>query len=420
MRNILVPVVDGIVDMTSGFRTPGRPNHHGVDFFSVPRGTKLPILSFDSGVVVLVQRGHRTSGNWLEIWQDDGLTLTYKHFDSIDVLRNQRISRGQRIGLMGKSGQASGVHLHLEMRYERRNQGGRSAFDPMPRILARMIEIEREERPMRTAISSGHGLHVRGASSLIDEVDEARRVVNRLGEIIPTAQIFHDDTTRIIKYNIQQAIRDNVNTIVNWHNSLVRDVDVSIHFNGIGGIRDVGIGVETLYRQGNEKTRELASTISKGISDVSGLILRRGNGIWAKSGLGFLDSTHINNAVLIEVCFVNSRTDVRLYKENFEAICQSIAANLTSKVNAVTQTPLGLPSPANGRDFRVLVGAFKTDAEARTVRDEVRRVPGHEGAFIVQDGYVWQVQAISGPNREAAEEIAHNLRVLRFENVVVI
>jgi hypothetical protein len=29
----------------------------------------------------------------------------------------------------------------------------------------------------RVVISSGHGLHVRGASGVLDEVDEARRVV---------------------------------------------------------------------------------------------------------------------------------------------------------------------------------------------------------------------------------------------------
>ena len=429
MRNILVPVVDGRVDMTSGFRIPGRPNHNGVDFFPVPRGTKLPILSFDDGVVVLIQRGHRTSGNWLEIWQDDGLTLTYKHLDSIDVLHNQRIARGQRIGIMGKSGNATGVHLHLEARRERQNNGGRNAFDPMPMILARMAEIEREARPMRIAISSGHGLHVRGASSLIDEVDEARRVVNRIEEILKTVggnvSVFHDDTTRIINGNVQQAVRENVNTIVNWHNSLVRDIDVSIHFNGIDGIRDAGIGVETLYKQGNEITRKLASRISKGISDVSGLVLRRGNGTWAQTGLGFLNNTNINQAVLVEVCFVNSRTDVRLYKENFEAICLSITESLleqnTNSATLVSAPQAASPSPpASGRNFRVLVGAFDTKKEADAVRDRVRLEPGREGAWTVRNGDVWQVQAASGPNLDGAERIADELRAAGIKGVIVV
>ena len=35
---------------------------------------------------------------------------------------------------------------------------------------------------MKIVISSGHGLKVRGASGIIDEVDEARRVVKQVVE----------------------------------------------------------------------------------------------------------------------------------------------------------------------------------------------------------------------------------------------
>ena len=77
MRNINVPVVQGLVDLNSPFGPRNGVKHHGADFFPVPRGRKLPVLAFDSGIVTLTQRGHRTSGNWLEILQDDGLTFTY-------------------------------------------------------------------------------------------------------------------------------------------------------------------------------------------------------------------------------------------------------------------------------------------------------------------------------------------------------
>ena len=40
---------------------------------------------------------------------------------------------------------------------------------------------------MKIAISSGHGLHVRGARGLIDEVDEARHVTDRTAEILRSA-----------------------------------------------------------------------------------------------------------------------------------------------------------------------------------------------------------------------------------------
>jgi len=116
--------------------------------------------------------------------------------------------------------------------------------------------------------SSGHGLHIPGARDLIDEVTEARRVTDRVAEILRGAgvnvNVFHDDTTR--------PPNSTVNTINNHHNAQTRDLDVSVHFNAVaGGTRDAGIGVETLYREGNAEMRDLASRISKAISQVSGL-----------------------------------------------------------------------------------------------------------------------------------------------------
>ena len=182
---------------------------------------------------------------------------------------------------------------------------------------------------MKIVISSGHGKHVPGARDLIDEVTEARRVTDRVAEILCGAgvkvDVFHDNTTR--------PPNSTVNTINAHHNAQTRDLDVSVHFNAVAGAtRDIGIGVETCYRQGNTEMRELASRISKAIVEASGMILRRGDGTWTRTDLGFLNRTNINRAVLLEICFVNSRTDVRLYQENFEAVCRNIAVILSGKV----------------------------------------------------------------------------------------
>ena len=175
-------------------------------------------------------------------------------------------------------------------------------------------------------LSSGHGLNVSGARDLIDEVTEARRVTNRVGIILSSANIpnivFHENTERT---------RDtNVNAIVRWHNARSRNLDVSIHFNSVdGGTRDAGIGVETLYLTGNAQTKQIASNVSRAISNASGLVLRRGDGTLS-STLGFMRLTTAP-AILIEVCFVNSRTDVRLYNQHFEAICHAIAESISGR-----------------------------------------------------------------------------------------
>ncbi|MCL2528366.1 MAG: N-acetylmuramoyl-L-alanine amidase [Defluviitaleaceae bacterium] len=181
---------------------------------------------------------------------------------------------------------------------------------------------------MKITISSGHGKLVRGAKGLIDEVDEARRVTNKVAEILSKAEVsvtaFHENTAR--------TQGDNVNTIVRFHNSQQRDLDVSIHFNSTasGKIEDRAIGVEVLHRAGNHKTQALAGQVARAISAASGLLLRhpQNSGAVARSNLGFLNNTSAA-AILIEVCFVVSRVDVGLYQQYFNEICYAIASAIS-------------------------------------------------------------------------------------------
>jgi len=167
------------------------------------------------------------------------------------------------------------------------------------------------------AISSGHGKYIRGASGspvppYLDEVDEARRVVERVAEILRgagvTVKTFHDNTSH------DQST--NLNTIVNWHNKQSRELDVSCHFNAYQ-TTSKPMGTECLY-----KTQEaLAKKVADGIAGASGLINR---GPKYRSDLKFLNST-AKPAILIEVAFVDSREDSDIYHEEFEPICQAIA-----------------------------------------------------------------------------------------------
>jgi len=189
--------------------------------------------------------------------------------------------------------------------------------------------------PLRVAISSGHGLHVRGAVGIIDEVDEARRVTDevarRLRALNVNVVVFHDNTST----NQTQ----NVNTIVSWHNSQIRDVDISVHFNSFPD-PNVG-GTETLYRAGNVAMRTLAQRLSSSISQASGLEIRRKKelgGAYARDNVGFLNFTlinGINRAILLEICFVNNQRDVDLYRNNFNAICNAIATTIHREVSPV-------------------------------------------------------------------------------------
>ena len=166
---------------------------------------------------------------------------------------------------------------------------------------------------MKVAISSGHAMQVQGAVGFINEVDEARRVVDevalRLKDGGVAVTTFHDD--------VSDDQSENLNRIVDWHNSQVRDRDVSVHFNASEGEQSGPIGTETLY----VTQWALAEEMSEAIASAGEL---KDRGPKYRDDLFFLNGTS-QPAILIEVCFVNSEADVEAYERNFGPICQAIA-----------------------------------------------------------------------------------------------
>lgn len=168
---------------------------------------------------------------------------------------------------------------------------------------------------MKIVISSGHGKYIRGASCPapgLDEVDEARKVVDRVAELWRAAgvgvDVFHDNTST--------SQNQNLNAIVNYHNSRTRDYDVSCHFNAYSKTNNP-MGVEVLY----VTQQKLAADTSLAIAQA-GMFINRG--AKKRTDLFFLNSTEMPS-VLIEVCFVDSYTDADLYRVHFEQICKRIA-----------------------------------------------------------------------------------------------
>jgi N-acetylmuramoyl-L-alanine amidase len=198
---------------------------------------------------------------------------------------------------------------------------------------------------MRLVISSGHGKYVRGASGYLDEVDEARRVVEEVAGILTEqghqVETFHDDTSN--------SQNENLNTIVNYHNSQTRDLDVSVHFNAYE-TTSKPMGCECLY--------VTQSTLAGVVSDkmASSLDLPD-RGAKYRSDLFFLNST-TEPAVLLEVCFVDSIVDAEHYHGNFEALCHEIAEGL---VGQEFDEPAAPPLEENEGNFVKIGAAAKGD-----------------------------------------------------------
>ncbi len=90
--------------------------HKGVDY-GAPTGT--PISSAGDGRVVFqgVRGGY---GNTVEIQHGDRYTTLYAHLSRFpkNLKKGSRVSQGQVIGYVGKSGLATGPHLHYEFRVD--------------------------------------------------------------------------------------------------------------------------------------------------------------------------------------------------------------------------------------------------------------------------------------------------------------
>jgi hypothetical protein len=197
---------------------------------------------------------------------------------------------------------------------------------------------------MKICISSGHGLHIRGARGSpvppeLDEVDEARRVVEDVADLLRQIGIecltFHDDTSHDQSTNLA--------TIVNWHNAQTRDLDVSVHFNAYDGTAH---GCEVLY----VTQQSLAAVISSALADA-GPFTNRGSKY--RGDLYFLNNTEMP-AVLVETCFCDHSGDSQNYHQNFSAITQALAESLSGR-EVPAEPPLEPPPETPVGDNRIEV-----------------------------------------------------------------
>ncbi len=110
----------------------GFAGHEGIDF-SVPEGTT--VYAPHDGVAKVQDEGTQNYG--LSITLDDGKRRSLlAHLSSVTVTNGQSISQGDPIGKSGKSGMASGPHLHWTFKLvkgsvvQNKTNGYNGAMDP--------------------------------------------------------------------------------------------------------------------------------------------------------------------------------------------------------------------------------------------------------------------------------------------------
>ena len=98
---------------TDGFGPRGQRFHTGLDF-PAPRGA--PVLAAAAGRVTHAGRAVGGWGTLVVIDHGSGVRTWYAHLSATRARVGQRVEAGTRVGLVGASGQATGPHLHFEVR----------------------------------------------------------------------------------------------------------------------------------------------------------------------------------------------------------------------------------------------------------------------------------------------------------------
>jgi peptidoglycan hydrolase-like protein with peptidoglycan-binding domain len=101
-----LPVGDSFGPRDAGF-------HPGID---IPAPTGAPVAAAASGVVVSARFAPDGYGKRVVIDHGGGVTTISAHLASIEVAVGREVSPGDVVGLVGASGEATGPHLHFEVR----------------------------------------------------------------------------------------------------------------------------------------------------------------------------------------------------------------------------------------------------------------------------------------------------------------
>ncbi|MGQ9526121.1 MAG: peptidoglycan DD-metalloendopeptidase family protein, partial [Armatimonadota bacterium] len=91
--------------------------HNGIDIVSPSRKeTSVPVLAAADGTVVRICNADPGCGPFgKQVWIDHGnnYATLYAHLNRVDVTVGQAVSAGQSIGIMGRTGNSTDIHLHF-------------------------------------------------------------------------------------------------------------------------------------------------------------------------------------------------------------------------------------------------------------------------------------------------------------------
>ena len=182
-------------------------------------------------------------------------------------------------------------------------------------------------------VHGGHNSIVPGASKYLNEVTEDRKVKNKVIQLLTAAGHTVYDCTD----DSGKTVGANLANIVAKCNKHTVDLDISIHLNAGGGT-----GAEVFYYTGSAAGKTKAAAVSQKVAAALGI---RNRGAKSSSGLYVLKNTKAT-AILVECCFVDSKTDRG--KWNVDKCAAAIVEAITGKAATTSTTPSGTSSADHG------------------------------------------------------------------------
>lgn len=251
--------------------------------------------------------------------------------------------------------------------------------------------------PYTIMLDAGHGGRDPGAVfNGRQEKDDTLRLTLAIGEILQNngVDVEYTRTTDVYTSPYERTMKAN--------NAGV-DFFISIHRNSFPTDNEV-FGVESLVYDLSGIKYQMAQDINDQLEAIGFVNL----GVKARPNLVVLRRTRMP-AVLVEVGFIDSNVDNRLFDDNFDDIAQAIASGILDTLESV--------GVIQNDYYRVQVGAFRNRRYAERLLNEL--LEQDYPAFIDDSGPYLRVQVGGFNNLNEAAEMERRLKRAGYPTVIV-
>lgn len=252
--------------------------------------------------------------------------------------------------------------------------------------------------PITIMLDAGHGGSDPGAVyNGRQEKDDTLRLTMAIGQILQNRgiDVEYTRTTDVYSSPVDRARKANQAGV---------DYFVSIHRNSYPTANEVS-GVETLVYDKSGVKYRMAQEINEQLEATGFVNL----GVKERPNLAVLRRTQMP-AVLVEVGFINSDTDNRLFDQNFNAIAEGIADGILDTLNSQNETEENY--------YRVQVGAFRNRTYAENLLNEL--LEQDFPAFIEDSNGYYRVQVGGYTSLEEAADMERRLKRAGYPTIIVV